>query len=162
VHHPKRPFRINIGLLINQPIGYSRDFPFEVGDFFISPDLILHELTGTAVLGRTQPGLQVNADFQASIMVNCVRCLEDLKLPLHAVFEEIFTFETHPLSENEQIISGDGYINLEPFVSDYLLLQIPIKPLCKHNCKGLCSICGQNLNQATCEHHKEPVEGSLI
>jgi len=113
-------------------------------------------------LSRTQPGLHVNADFQASIMANCVRCLEDFKLPLHAVFEEIFTFETHPLSENEQIIPGNGYIDLEPFIRDYLLLQIPIKSLCKQNCKGLCAICGQNLNQATCEHHKEAIEGSLI
>jgi uncharacterized protein len=162
VHHPKRPFRINVGFLINQAIGYSRDFPFEDGDFFISPDLILRKLTGTAVLSRTQPGLHVNADFQASIMVNCVRCLEDYELPLHAVFEEIFTFETHPLSENGQIIPGNGYIDLEPFIRDYLLLQIPIKSLCKQNCKGLCAICGQNLNQATCEHHKEAIESSLI
>jgi uncharacterized protein len=38
---------------------------------------------------------------------------------------------------------------------EYILLEIPISPLCRPDCKGLCPICGNNLNEDTCHHEEE-------
>jgi len=70
----------------------------------------------------------------------------------HTHFEEIYTFPEYPLSENEQVIPQNGFIDLQEFIGDYLALEIPINPVCKPSCRGLCSYCGQNLNLAQCEH----------
>jgi len=50
------------------------------------------------------------------------------------------------------IMPEDGHIDIEPLVREYMVLEIPINPVCKPACKGLCPVCGEDLNQATCEH----------
>jgi len=55
--------------------------------------------------------------------------------------------------ETELVVPDDGYINLAPLTRDYLLLELPIKPICRPDCKGLCPVCGVNLNETICEHH---------
>ena len=71
---------------------------------------------------------------------------------LHTEFEQIYTFENHPLSEDEVTIPADGHIDFESLIRDYLLMEIPFNPICQEDCLGLCSICGQNLNKKICEH----------
>jgi uncharacterized protein len=40
----------------------------------------------------------------------------------------------------------------QPLIREYALLEVPINPVCKVDCKGLCPVCGENLNQADCGH----------
>lgn len=153
----ERIFRINIGFLINQPIGYNRDIPFEIGHYSFDEGRVVEDLRGEIVLSRTQNGLRLQAKFEASFDAECGRCLEEFKLPLDTNFEEMFTFENHPLSEDELIIPEDKYIDFEPYIRDYLMLELPINPVCKMDCLGLCDICGGNLNLHDCGHeHKRP------
>ncbi len=86
------------------------------------------------------------------------RCLEDFQLKLNTEFEEYSHIEHNPLSEEELIIPEDGNIDFEPYIRDYLLLEVPIKPVCKPDCRGLCDICGENRNLRDCghEHEKSP------
>jgi uncharacterized protein len=148
-HHP---FRINVGFFINQPIGYMREFPFEFNRIILLPDFDLKDLSGTIIMDRAQQGLRIHGRFFGSTQVSCGRCLEEFDQQLETSFEDIFTFPYYPLSENEYLIPEDGFIDLEPLISDYLALEIPINPVCEMDCKGLCSICGQNLNSGICDH----------
>lgn len=152
VNRTTRPFRINIGFLINQPAGFLRDIPFEFDRLVMDDGIEFVELSGLIKLARTQNGLRSLVDFSARQMVECGRCLEEFMLPLHTEFEEIFTFHNRPLSEDEQVIPEDGNIDFEPLIRDYLLLEMPINPVCKIDCKGLCIVCGQNLNEKDCVH----------
>jgi len=45
-----------------------------------------------------------------------------------------------------------GVLNIAPRIHDAVLLGIPNYPLCSEDCKGLCPVCGANLNVTTCEH----------
>ena len=158
MNKPDRVFRINVGFLINQPIGYNREIPFELDHFSFDESLTVEDFKGILNLNRTQNGLRVNGDFNAKTEVTCGRCLEDFVLALDSHFEEIFTFENGPLSEDETLIPEDGNIDFKPYIRDYLLLEIPIKPVCRENCKGLCDICGENLNKRDCGHeHEKPL-----
>jgi uncharacterized protein len=73
---------------------------------------------------------------------------------LNPRFDQIYTFEKEPLSEEEEIVPADGYIDFEILLREYLLMEISMNPLCRSDCKGLCSVCGQNLNEKLCEHQK--------
>ncbi len=154
VNASKNPLRINVGFLIHQPIGTSREIHFEYPSIRLQPDLDVRDLTGTVKLGRTPQGILVQASFDAIVTAECVRCLAEFDQPLHTDFSELFAFNAHSVSESGLILPEDGNINLEPLLREYLLVEIPISPLCKEDCKGLCVICGEDLNAGLCEHQQ--------
>ena len=154
MNQPRFPLRLNIGFLLNQQIGISRDVHFEFAELQLSPDLVLHDFTGFSRIGRTPQGLVVTGDFQASSLMECVRCLVEFQQPMHAQFSELYAFNSRSVSESGLIVPDDGNIDLAPLVREYMLLEVPIRPLCRPDCKGLCIICGADLNTEPCEHQK--------
>ena len=159
--NPNNPFRLNVGFLINQPVGSSRDFLFEVPQYRLDPELQLSELSGTAKVTRTAQGLLVQVVMHATLLSECVRCLTDFQLPLAIDFTELYAFSQKSATESELILPEDAHINLRPLIREYMLLDIPIKPLCKLDCKGLCPICGENLNEGSCNHRPEDIDPRL-
>jgi len=155
VTQPRNPLRLNVGFLVSQPIGSSRDFHFEFPQLHLQPDLDLNNFSGIARIGRTPQGLLVQARFRAKITSQCVRCLAEFLQPLQISFNELYAFSQRTVSESGLIYPEDGNINLGPLVREYMLLEVPINPLCKPDCKGLCIICGEDLNVTTCEHQKQ-------
>ena len=149
----QKPFRINVGFLINQPIGYSRVLPFKLNKIDIE-DESLCNFYGSINLTRTQDGLIAQVVFDAEVKSECSRCLELFQNKISSEFKEFFTFPYVEASEDEIRVPEDGNIDLEPILHDYLLMEMPIKPVCQSDCRGLCDICGQNLNQSICEHHQ--------
>ena len=58
---------------------------------------------------------------------------------------------------DDYIISNDGYIDADEALTEQILLELPLKHLCKEDCKGLCPKCGTDLNKSTCNcETKEP------
>ena len=146
--------RINIGILLNQIVGYSRDFHFEIPEIELPPDLVLKDFKGLARINRTPQGLLVNGEFIATIELECVRCLEKYMQPLKAVFDELYAFSDRTATDSGLILPNDGYIDLQPLVREYMLIEIPISPLCKPDCLGLCTVCGANKNHSLCSHEE--------
>ena len=150
--------RINVGFLLNQPKGTYRDIPLNLPGVRLSPELETGDLRGFVRISRTSEGLLVQGDFSSSTPAVCVRCLVDFSQALHTEFTELYYFpkmveeNTSTGDEPELILPEDGYIDLSPLLREYLLLEIPIKPLCRADCKGLCLDCGANLNQGGCIH----------
>ena len=93
----------------------------------------------------------------------CSRCLEDYWQPVKVNFTEIYS--SHPLDGKEglgeQPLPSDGSIDLGPLLRDYASLDIPIRQVCREDCKGLCQTCGQNLNQKDCGHRREDIDPRL-
>lgn len=148
------PFRLNIGFMLNQPVGSSREVHFEAAELAAS-DLRFQNITGKIRISRTQQGLFADGIFQASVEQNCVRCLSDYIQPLSTEFSELYAFKNSLASESGLVIPEDGNIDFAPIISEYLVIEVPIKPLCMPECKGLCPICGENLNLRVCEHQQQ-------
>ena len=163
-NHPKivntshHLLRLNIGFLIGQPIGTSRGFNFEYPSLQLGEDLSLNDFIGTANFGRTPQGLFLQADFQGGLSLECVRCLDSFTQRLETNFSELYAFDERSMSESGLLVPESGYIDLEPIFREYALLEIPINPICKINCKGLCKECGQNLNDKDCGHSQTDSE----
>lgn len=152
---PKKPFRINVGFIAHEEIGRSHDFPFEFDKIMLGDDLELRGLDGIVNIGRTPQGLVLQADFSAETTVMCVRCLQDFNQELDWSFTELYAFDKRSETESGLILPEDGHIDLAEMLREYALLEVPISPICKPDCQGLCTECGQNLNEMDCGHSPE-------
>jgi DUF177 domain-containing protein len=159
VTNPRRPLRLNVGFLINAAIGTSREFTFDYDKMHLGDDLTVTDFIGTATFFRTQQGLLLQGDFSAKMELECVRCLEEYTQAIAWSFTDLYAFDTRSLSESNLLVPEEGQIDLEPLLREYALLEIPIQPVCKPDCKGLCPICGENLNRVDCGH-RSPGEES--
>ena len=159
--NPRRPLRLNVGFLVSGPIGTSREFEFDFERLRISEDLSLEDFIGLAKISRTPQGLLVQGEFSARTEAQCVRCLMSFSQPLHFDFTELYAFSKKSVTESGLMVPEDAQIDLQPLVREYALLEIPISPLHDPDCKGLCPVCGQDLNERDCGHRPEP-DGSAF
>ncbi len=155
------PLRLNVGYLFNKPIGTSRDVPIELENVQIE-DLEVRDLKSLIRISRTREGLLLEVTVKAEIKAECGRCLESFFQEVEAKFEELYQFPSRRREQTDLILPSDGYIDLAPLYREYLLLAIPIKSVCSPDCKGLCVVCGANLNKTTCEHQQTDDDSSVI
>lgn len=156
--HLRTPLRLNVGFIIKESIGYSRVFPFAFPHLHFDPDLDLVQFSGQAEITRTPQGLLVQADLSALYAGECGRCLTPLAIPLHTKFAELYALSQRHVTDSGLILPEDGHIDLEPLAREYLILEIPINNICKPTCKGLCPVCGENLNKIDCGHHPQEID----
>jgi uncharacterized protein len=152
VTSPRKPLQLNVGFLINSPIGISRNFDFEDERMSVGDDLVLTDFTGSTKISRTPQGLLVQGDFQGTIPMECVRCLNEFSQRMHWDFTELFAFKKENVTDSDLLMPEDAHIDLQPLMREYALLEVPINPLCKPDCKGLCIECGENRNEVDCGH----------
>ena len=155
------PFLLNVGFIVHQTVGYSRDFPFDFPTVFLLPDTRLEGLSGRVRVTRTAQGLLVQTGLEADSLVECGRCLTEFHQHLVIDFTELYAFSRNYVTESGLILPENGKINLAPLVRDEMQLSIPINPVCMPDCKGLCPVCGENLNESTCEHSQEQIDPRL-
>jgi uncharacterized protein len=119
---------------------------------------------GTAA--RRGGRLYLEASVESWTELECSRCLENFELRLDTGFDLVFHHEGRtqvPDSvEEEDFILLTGTIerryDIFPRVRESILLELPIRSLCRTDCKGLCSNCGENLNSSNCSCSKEKID----
>jgi uncharacterized protein len=151
----RHPLRLNVGFLINSTIGTYRDFNFDHESIHLGEDLTLGSFKGNARFDRTPQGLLLLGDFSGVTDLECVRCLEQFPQLLKWSFTDLYAFNKRSMSESNLLVPEDGQIDLEPLLREYALLEFPISPVCKPDCKGLCPVCGENRNKTDCGHRLE-------
>jgi uncharacterized protein len=153
--NPRRPLRLNVGFLINATIGTSRDFNFDFEVMRLGDDLSVRAFSGVARFSRTPQGLLLQGEFTANTDLECVRCLEMYSQLLQWSVTDLYAFDRRNMTESGLLVPEDGQIDLEPLLREYALLEFPISPLHSPDCKGLCPVCGENLNRTDCGHRPE-------
>jgi len=152
--NPRKPFRINVGFIIHEEVGYSHEIPFEIEKIKLE-DLELRNLVFKVDIGRTPQGLVVQGKFEADTKLECVRCLKEFIYPLEWEFTELFAFNKKSVSESGLLLPEDAQLDLAPLLREYALLEVPISPVHDPSCKGLCIECGQDLNLKDCGHSQD-------
>jgi len=153
--------RLNVGFIIHETIGYSRDFGIEADSVSITPDLKLNDLKGNVRVTRTAQGLLVQVKMKARVPSECVRCLEGFSLQLDVNYTDLYAFNEKSLTEMGLVVPENGKIDLAPILREEMLLSIPISPVCRQDCKGLCPQCGENLNLTPHHHEDEDIDPRL-
>ena len=160
--NPRHPLELNIGFLITAAVGTCRDFAFDFGKLKLGDDLNVKDFLGTATFSRTQQGLLLQGKFSTKMDLECVRCLEEYTRELSWSLTELYAFDKRSITESNLLVPEGGRIDLAPLMREYVLLEVPIQPICRRDCKGLCPECGENLNQTDCGHRPAPDESSLL
>jgi uncharacterized protein len=153
--------RLNVGFIIHESVGYTRDFPIEADQIRLPPDLELRNLVGHARVTRTAQGLLVQVKLHADGQAECARCLIEIDQPLQVDFTELYSFNRNSMTDSGLLVPESGKLDLAPLVREEMLLAIPISPLCREDCKGLCPVCGESLNDNPHEHDDEPIDPRL-
>jgi uncharacterized protein len=157
----RRPFRLNVGFIIHEDVGSDYEFPFNFEKIKVGEDLELRNLNGMVNIGRTPQGLLVIGRFAGETTLDCVRCLKPVSHSMGWDMTELYAFNEKSISDSGLIVPEDAQIDLEPLIREYALLEIPINPICKPDCKGLCPVCGQDLNIKDCGHRSD-IDGSAF
>jgi uncharacterized protein len=132
-------------------------------------DFSIREVDVKCQITKTSSTIFIKGNLSVLLEICCSRCLEDVHLPGGGDFAYTLvpakpeTKEDWELQAEELEISyyqGD-FIDLTPIICEQIILQIPIKPLCSEECKGLCPHCGINLNAASCNCHLDFVDDRL-
>ncbi len=143
-----RVLRLNVGFLLSQSLGTSREVGFEVPELAVADDLQLAHLRGTLRLSRTTEGILVQGTLSTALEGECRRCLSPLQLPITLELEELYT---HPPNAGSEFhVGDDAILDLTPLLREEIIINTPLAPLCKPDCAGLCSQCGHNLNDGPC------------
>ncbi len=103
--------------------------------------------------------IRLRGSFAGKFQVPCARCVEPVEIPLAADFDLIFRPAGADSEAPERSITAPeteiGYyqkdsLSLEDVLREQVLLSLPVRTLCKPDCKGLCPRCGQNRNLQAC------------
>jgi len=146
------PFRLNVGFIAAEEVGYQREFDLDVASVRLE-DLEAQAVTGVATVSRTPQGLLVHVHLEADTPQVCSRCLTPFAQHLVADFEELYAFSDKGVTESGLRYPYTGILDLAPLIREYLILDIPISPVCHPDCKGLCPVCGADRNHVDCGHH---------
>ena len=155
----------NVAQLLKEPIGATREQSIEADIAVLDEDLELRRpLSGRVHLLRTDAGILVQGRVQTEIEVFCSRCLTRFALPLEATLEEEFRPRVDiatrrktqgDVEDSALVIDEHHILDLWELIRQQLLLALPLHPLCRPDCAGLCPQCGKNLNEGPCECTKE-------
>lgn len=96
-----------------------------------------------AFISKADKELVVDVDIQAPVHFTCARCLAEFTSTLSA--DAIFSYAVQPTD----------VVDITDDVRQEVILAYPLMPVCQPDCKGLCTVCGQNLNESLCTHQKE-------
>lgn len=111
-------------------------------------------------------GVLVTGTVQGTAVGACVRCLDEIDLPVDARFQELFVWPDrakHHREVDAESEEGDEHqieddqIDLEPVLRDAVLPNLPFRPVCREDCPGLCSQCGARLEDDP-EHHHDVID----
>jgi uncharacterized protein len=155
VHTQYRPLRLNVGFLLSQTAGYGRQFDFLEDKLNLGGDLLVEAFSGSIQLTRTPQGIVSKGDFSARLPAECARCLKPFAAPVSLHLEDLFVYPPQNATDPLLTVGEDAHLNLEPLLREYILINQPTRPLCRPECKGLCTVCGADLNEEPKHHHKE-------
>ncbi|HTR98515.1 MAG TPA: DUF177 domain-containing protein [Bacteroidota bacterium] len=144
--------KIQVGGLSEGVHEYSfRSTPADVG----LPPEFKNEVDVQATLEKSSGQLFLRARVSTSAEVACDRCVTLFQQPLQSKYQMYYLWEEpeedrYDPSEVQVLTPGQTVLDLTDDVRQTVLLSLPLKHVCREECKGLCPLCGKNLNEGSC------------
>lgn len=121
---------------------------------------ILAPVALEAAAHRTRAKVGIAGQATTTLELSCSRCLERFPVPVAATFDLTYLpSDAAPAGGGEVEVGHKdintayyqhGQIDLAELIHEQLYLVLPMKPLCKDDCQGLCPVCGTNRNTTAC------------
>jgi len=149
-------------------IHFSKDFPPGEIDFLeenIRQVTPLHAEGVAELISESLGEIRMQGKLTVGMECDCDRCLEPVKFELDSPFDLYYQPVVKDESGGEiSLAEGDtgtsfyegGGIELGDVLREHILLTLPMQKVCREDCKGICSQCGQNHNEAPCDCNAKP------
>src|SRR5207302_4395736 len=154
---------VNVSQLLLEGPGAVREFDFS--EPFPDPAGELHlrgPISGHARLLRTSEGILAHANYEASVNLECARCLEEAVAEVEGQLDEEFLpttdirtglpVEVPGVPDEQPTINEHHEIDLDEILRQNILTSLPLQPLCEATCPGLCPTCGERLGPTHRRH----------
>jgi uncharacterized protein len=146
-----KPFVVNISDLVDKPGARRRErVEGRLAEAVTVVDSTLRTeepVVVDALLEWVSDGLLATGTVEGAWEGPCRRCLAPLQGTLRADVQELF--ESRP-RDGESYRLGHDRVDLEPLARESLVLDLPLAPLCRADCRGLCPTCGADRNLGDC------------
>jgi uncharacterized protein len=119
-------------------------------------------------LESSPDGIRVKGEIKGYVSMACTRCLEEYRQEMDIAVDEFYRrpglapvgedgrhMAASEVWEEDDYVIREGVIDLNVLVNDAVLLSLPIRHLCREDCRGLCQVCGANLNFERCGCRQE-------
>jgi uncharacterized protein len=122
-------------------------------------------------LEREINGILTSGTFSTTAVVLCSRCSEPVSVPLSDSFTVLYTEAREAFGDEESELSGaemdvdimqDDRLDVTQLLRENVLLTLPLQPLCRPDCRGLCPRCGANLNESPCQCRVQDGDPGLL
>jgi uncharacterized protein len=109
---------------------------------------------------RTEQAIRITGSVRCALSLICARCTEEYSFPVDTALDvELEPASLLPANTELELRRDDmdveyyegEEIDLEPLIYEEVLLNIPMMPLCREDCLGLCNVCGKNRNDEACQ-----------
>lgn len=104
-------------------------------------------------------GIHASGTVRGVVERRCRRCLSVLSADLEVPFDELYLTPSEETADDDEVREiVEGALDLEPALRETVLLDLPLNPLCRPDCKGLCPECGADRNEEDCGHLVDRVD----
>lgn len=134
----------------------TQELPMELGSLVrcgVSYPVLHSSTVRLSLCSSGAKQVRVVADAKVTLKAECDRCLKEVQLPFVIHYDDEFTFSDNgetaeELDETSCICGFD--LDVDRLIFEEMLLDFPTKILCTEACKGICKVCGADLNQGEC------------
>ena len=158
---------INVSRLTRELSGSTRVYEIDEDCALLSGSGA-RRISGLVTMLRTDLGIWVSAALDTGVQSKCGRCLAEYVQPVHMAIEEEYLLEidahtgnrmNHPEDGDQYFYVGPDHImDLTEAATQYATLSMPMKPVCREDCAGMCIECGTDLNESRCRCNRETVD----
>jgi uncharacterized protein len=148
----------NVSEIVRERSGFAHAYRVDESVVFTDDEKI--QVIGSVRFVRTDNGVWVTAKLQSQVDTECGRCLDEYGHLVDVTIDEEAVPESDSVNsvrlvedygvEEQLVIDEDHVLDLSESTRQYIALGLPMQPLCRPDCKGLCSTCGVNRNREAC------------
>jgi len=157
-----KKLKFSLARLLEEPVGSKMSFYIEEPQQKLAEDLVVEFVRGTVEFTRTNRGVLAEGELHSQVQLECARCLETFAQPIDFHLETQFDSSPTKLQKEPAYLIGvKGILDLSEALREQILLNLPMRPLCRPDCQGLCVECGKNLNEGPCDCARETIDPRL-
>ena len=162
----KQPNTLSLEGVLDEPVSFAFEIPFSISALDREP---LAEISPVRLAGsvlRVEGGYCLEAELSYGGRLECSRCLTEYPFQTQERFT-LLLYKRAPLPSDELALEkhdldvsfyDEPTIAVAPIAEERIQMAIPMKPLCREDCRGLCPHCGQDLNLSACGCREESVD----
>lgn len=154
--HTTSRLTFNVGFLLASAVGESRIIHLEYPSVKLE-EVILRPLRGQFRASHTSQGIMVRGLLYSNAIIECARCTEEFEYEVTLELDDHFYLRDEGPPDAFRI-DDSGILDIGPLVREEAIAAVPMQPICRDDCQGLCIDCGQNLNEADCGCEPETID----